>query len=108
MGRHRGQSFNARIRRTSAERVRDPREQTFREQAELQQRWGVDSCDRCGRTIVIGEPLARLRLHDRDVVLCPECLEPAPAVPTWKAAPERHGRAPVRLVAPQTDLRRAA
>ena len=108
MGRYHGRSFNARIRRAPVGRAEDPGAWVLRETVDLQRRWGVASCDRCGRTIVMGEPLARLRLGGRDVVLCPECLEPAPAVPTWRAAPDRHGREPVRLVAPERDLRRVA
>jgi hypothetical protein len=108
MVRHRGHSFNARIRRTSVGRDKDTREWALHEKSALQRRWGVASCDRCGRTIVLGEPLARLFLRGREVVLCPECVEPAPAAPTWITAPERHGRAPVRLVEPQRELQRAA
>ena len=108
MGRYRGRSSTTRIRRASSGRVVDPGERVLHETTRLQQRWGVACCDRCGRTIVMGEPLLRVRLGDRDAVLCPECLEPAPAVPTWKAAPDRHGREPVRLVAPERDLRRVA
>ena len=63
--------------------------------------WGVEACERCGHTIVLGERLVRRAAGGRSSVLCPECLEPAPATPTWTAAPVRLSPIPVAL----TDLR---
>jgi hypothetical protein len=79
-----------------------------REQRALRHGWGIAGCERCGQTLVLGEPLARVRLGGRDTLLCPECLEPAPPIPTSVAAPARPGRVPVSLGAPQTKLRRVA
>ena len=79
-----------------------------RERRALQHDWGVARCERCGQTLVLGEPSARVRRDGHRVLLCPECLEPAPATPTWIAAPARPGRVPVRLGEPRTGLRRVA
>jgi hypothetical protein len=57
---------------------------------------------------MLGEPVARVGSRDITPTLCVECLAPAQAAPTWVAAPGRHGRVPVRLAAPQSDLERAA
>lgn len=79
-----------------------------RERRKLEHDWGIARCERCGQTLILGEPAARLRRDGRTALLCPECLEPAPAAPTWIAAPARPGRAPVRLGEPRTGLRRVA
>ncbi len=71
-------------------------------------RWAVEVCDRCGRAIVMGEPAAHVRRFDRDVALCPTCVALVPDQPTWVAAPPRHGRPAVPLVARERDLPRAA
>jgi hypothetical protein len=71
-------------------------------------RWAVAACDHCGETIVMGEPATHVRRFDRDVVLCPACVVLVPETPTWVAAPARHGRPAVPLVATERDLRRVA
>lgn len=94
MGRHRGHSSTAQQSGHASPRS-DARDRDRNlDQARLQ--WAVAACERCGRSAVLGEPMTRLRLYDRDVLVCPECLA-APAQPTWVAAPDRHGRQPVRL-----------
>lgn len=108
MRRYHGHSFTDRFRHILVDRDAQTGDFTLRETAALERRWGVATCARCGRAIVIGEPIARVRSRDIAPTLCVECLEPARAVPTWVAAPERHGREPVRLVAPRRDLERAA
>ena len=70
-------------------------------------RWAVEACDHCGRTLVLGEPATHVRRFDRDVVLCPTCLA-APEMPTFMAAPARHDRPAVPLAARERDLRRVA
>ena len=63
--------------------------------------WGVEACERCGRTIVLGEQFVHQAAGGRSRALCLECLEPAPATPTWTAAPVRLSPIPVAL----TDVR---
>jgi len=98
MGRYRGQSSTAQQGQASTRRDAANRDRARRD-AEARQRWAVGACERCGRSAVLGEPMATVRRYDRDVVLCPECLDPAPARSASIVAPDRHGRAPVRLVA---------
>ena len=45
----------------------------------LARMWGVDECDRCGRTIILGERVAHTFIAGRPATVCSECLEPAPA-----------------------------
>ncbi len=71
-------------------------------------RWAVEACDRCGRTIVMGEPVAHVRRFERDIALCATCLARVPDKPTWVAAPSRHGRPAVPLVTRERELRRVA
>jgi hypothetical protein len=108
MGSNRNYSLIARVRGTSAGADQSFPGREVREQRALRHGWGIAGCDRCGQTIVLGEPAAHVRLNGRDVLLCPECMEPAPAAPTWVAAPVRTGTVPVRLGTPQTGLRRVA
>jgi hypothetical protein len=108
MRRYHGHPFTDRFRHILVDRDARTRDFTLREAAALERRWGVATCARCGRAIVMGEPIARVRSRDIAPTLCVECLEPARVVATWIAAPERHGRQPVRLVAPRSDLERAA
>jgi hypothetical protein len=109
MGSNRNHSLIARVRGTWAATDEDYPGREVREQRALRHGWGVAGCDRCGKTLVLGEPAAHVRLNGRDVLLCPECMEPAREVPTWVAAPAaRPDRVPVRLGTPQTDLRRVA
>ena len=82
---------------------RTPRE----EGAALAARWAVGGCDHCGRTIVMGEPVAHVHRFDHDAVLCADCLAVVPDEPTWVAASPRPNR-PVALVTPERDLERAA
>ena len=108
MGSKRSHSLTARVGDTWAGTNQGYPGREVREQRALRHGWGVGDCERCGQTLVLGEPAAHVRLNGRDVLLCPECLEHAPEAPTWGAAPARPGRAPVRLGTPQTDLRRVA
>ena len=39
------------------------------------QRWGVESCTHCGRTILLGEKMMRLRIGGQRVALCALCEE---------------------------------
>jgi hypothetical protein len=96
MGRYRGQSSNAQQPgHASPSHDAHDRDRTL---DEARRHWAVAACERCGRSAVLGEPMTKTRLYDRDVLVCPECLA-APAQPTWVAAPDRHGRQPVPLVA---------
>ena len=108
MGNIRNHSLIARVRGTWAGADGDYPGREVREQRALRYGWGIAGCDRCGQTLVLGEPAAHVRLDGRDALLCPECMEHAPEVPTWVAAPARPGRVPVRLGTPQTELRRVA
>ena len=63
---------------------------------ELQRRWGVASCQRCGRTIVMGEPYS---VRAGAPAVCQDCVERAPEKLTFTPAPARLGYAPVRLTA---------
>ncbi len=45
----------------------------------LARMWGVDECDRCGRTVILGERVAHTFIAGRPATVCSECLEPAPA-----------------------------
>ena len=108
MGSNHRHSLIARVRGTWLAADEEPPRRQVRERRALQRDWGIARCDHCGQTLVLGEPAAQVRLNGRDVLLCPECREPAPAVPTWIAAPARSDRVPVRLGRPQTELRRVA
>jgi hypothetical protein len=71
----------------------------------LARMWGVDECDRCGRTVILGERVAHTFIAGRPATVCSECLEPAlpkaqgfvfhvrrkPAAPA-PALAESHGR----------------
>ncbi len=70
--------------------------------------WGVEACERCGRTIVLGEQFVRQAAGGRSRVLCPECLEPAPATPAWTAAPVRLSPIPVALTEVRIEESQAA
>jgi hypothetical protein len=107
MRRNRWHPFIARVRTVSATR-RDPNGPEPREDETVARLWGVDSCERCGRTFVLAERPVRLRIAGRSVIVCPECFEPAPAVPTWTAAPTRLSQTPVRLAGSATEATRAA
>lgn len=98
MGRYHGQSSTAQQGPASTGHGAT-RHDRARRDAEARQRWAVGACERCGRSAVLGEPMATVRRFDRDVLVCHDCLDPAPARVTAVAAPERHGRMPVRLVA---------
>jgi hypothetical protein len=104
----RTQSLTARVREVLFASDQDVSVREARERRVLQHGWGVAHCERCGQTLVLSEPSARVRRDGQMVRLCPECLEPAPATPTWIAAPARAGRVPVRLGEPRTGLRRVA
>jgi hypothetical protein len=108
MGSNLVHSFSDHLRRILVGRDAQSGDYVHREAAALERRWGVATCARCGRAIMMGEPVARVRGRDVTPTLCVECLAPAPAAPLWVAAPERHDREPVRLVKPQSDLERAA
>ncbi len=108
MGKHHGHSFTDRFRRVLIGRDAESGDYTHREAAALERHWGVATCARCGRALMLGEPVARVRSREIEPTLCVECLAPAQAAPTWVAAPERNGREPVRLVEPQSDMERAA
>ena len=95
MGKHHGHSSTAQKSRSASPRGAYDRDRTL---DEARGRWAVAACERCGRTAVLGEPMTKVRLYDRDALVCPDCLA-APAQPTWVAAPDRHDRRPVRLVA---------
>jgi hypothetical protein len=41
----------------------------------LEAQWGVESCALCGRTILLGERILRLRIDGRRVALCSLCEE---------------------------------
>ena len=45
------------------------------EDALLEHKWGVESCARCGRSILLGEKIVRLRDWGRHVTLCSLCEE---------------------------------
>ena len=94
MGRHTWHRSSARGRTVSAARSEDEA---------IARLWGIESCERCGRTIVLGEQSVRLAVGGRRTVVCPECLEPASAVPTWIAAPARLSLEPVLLTASRTE-----
>ncbi len=108
MGKHHGHSFTERFSHLLSGRDAQSGDYARREAAALERHWGVATCARCGRAIMLGEPVARVRSREIAPTLCVECLAPAQTAPTWVAAPERHGREPVRLTAPQSDLERAA
>ena len=108
MGSTRKHSLIARVRGTWATADGGYPGREVREQRALRHGWGIGGCDRCGQTLVLGEPADHVRLNGRDVLLCPECMEHAPEAPTWVAAPVRPGRVPMRLGTPQTELRRVA
>jgi hypothetical protein len=95
MGRNRGHSSTQQTRHASPSRDAHDHDRNL---DEARRQWAVAACERCGRSAVLGEPMTTVRLYDRDVLVCPDCLA-APAQPTWVAAPDRHGRQPVRLVA---------
>jgi hypothetical protein len=94
--------------RQTARRERGATRAGLHEGAAFAARWAVEACDHCGRPIVIGEPAAHIRRFDREVALCGACLALVPDEPTWVAAPPRHGRPAVPLVARERRLRRAA
>jgi hypothetical protein len=108
MGKLHGHSFSDRFRHALVGRAAKSGDYARSEAAALERHWGVATCARCGRAIMLGEPVARVGSRDITPTLCVECLAPAQAAPTWVAAPGRHGRVPVRLAAPQSDLERAA
>lgn len=85
MGRHTWQSHRAHVRNVAGK------------DDELGRLWGIEACERCGRTIVLGEQFVRRAVRGRATVLCPDCLEPAAATPTWIAAPFRLSLTPVPL-----------
>jgi len=96
MGRHRGHPSTAQqSAQASPGRGAHDHDQTL---DQARQRWAVAACERCGRSAVLGEPMTKMRLYDREVTVCPDCAA-APAPATWVAAPDRRGRQPVRLVA---------
>ena len=96
MGRYRGHSSTAQQPgQASTSHGAHDRDQTL---DEARQRWAVAACERCGRSAVLGEPMTKMRLYDRDVLVCPDCAA-APAPVTSVPAPDRHDRKPVRLVA---------
>lgn len=70
--------------------------------------WGIETCARCGTTIMLGERGVRLRRGERTAIVCPECLDPAPPVPTWVAAPRRLSSIPVRIGQADGEVTRAA
>ncbi|HMK93405.1 MAG TPA: hypothetical protein VK576_10430 [Thermoleophilia bacterium] len=65
---------------------------------QLQSRWGVASCHRCGRTIVMGEPFS---VRPGAPVVCQDCLDSVPEKRTFTPAPARLQYAPVLLVETQ-------
>jgi len=71
------------------------------EDDEFRKRWGAAQCDRCGRTLVLGEPLRRRAGQ----TVCQECVDAAPERPAWILAPARLGYDPVRLI--ESDLESA-
>jgi len=96
MGRHRGHSSTAQQQsQASTSHGAHDHDQDL---DQARRRWAVAACERCGRSAVLGEPMVKMRLYDREVTVCPDCAA-APAPATWVAAPERRGRRPVRLVA---------
>lgn len=97
MGRFHGHSSTAEPGRVSTGRDARRQERTGRDD-QVRQRWAVAACERCGRSAVLGEPMAKMRLYDRDVLVCHDCLDAAPPRATWVAAPDRGGRVPVPLV----------
>jgi hypothetical protein len=99
MGKHTLKELRARMRTVGASASEDEA---------LGRLWGVESCERCGRTIVLGERLMRLAVGGRRAVLCAECVEPAPAAPTWIAAPVRLSPIPVRLTGSALEESQAA
>ena len=100
--------YSARVDSAAAARGRIASHSGRSEADALSLRWGVDACAACGRTLLLGEPVARVRRDGRLVTVCPECLEPAPAVPTWIAAPRRLDPVAVLLVEPVADVESAA
>jgi hypothetical protein len=43
----------------------------------LEPAWGLGSCDRCGATLMLGEPVTRLVVDGRELSVCGECaVEP--------------------------------
>jgi hypothetical protein len=95
MGKHHGYSSTAQQPWYAPSHDAHDRDRTL---DEARRQWAVAACERCGRSAVLGEPMTKVRLYDRDALVCPDCLA-APAQPTWVAAPDRQGRRPVRLVA---------
>ena len=100
--------YSARVNSAAAARGRIASHRARTEAETLSLRWGVGACASCGRTLLLGEPVARVRRDDRLVTVCPECLEPAPAIPTWIAAPRRLDPVAVPLVEPVADVESAA
>lgn len=99
MGRHSWHPFTVHNRTVSA---------TPDEAKALARLWGTESCERCGRTIVLGERSMHSALDGRRTIICPDCFEPATATPTWTAAPARLSMTPVRLTDARTEESRAA
>jgi hypothetical protein len=79
-----------------------------RSESAFADRWAVEACDHCGRSLVLGEAVVHVRRFDRDVALCPACLALVPDAPTFVPAPARHDRPAVPLAAREPDLRRVA
>jgi hypothetical protein len=100
-------SFNS----VGAAEVTRSRRASYGERSEedaLSRHWGVAGCARCGRTIMLGEPIARVRRDGQRVTMCPECLDPAPPVATFVAAPRRLSHTPVCIGKSAGDMASAA
>jgi hypothetical protein len=48
-----------------------------REREALARVWGIEACDVCGRTILLGEDISRLRSAERVLKVCPTCAAKA-------------------------------
>jgi hypothetical protein len=59
------------IREQATERT-SPRARRDRSAADA---WGIETCDRCGRTILLGETTARFERDSQRMVVCPTCAD---------------------------------
>ncbi len=48
-------------------------EGAVREGEALARVWGIEACDVCGRTILLGEGISRFRSSERVLKVCPTC-----------------------------------
>ena len=59
--------------RTPRVRRADASEQGARQDNPTASVWGIDTCDRCGRTILLGERTSPFRRDNVQLTVCPTC-----------------------------------